>query len=80
MKKADAVRPPEGHLDRYDWTKATRGKFSRKAERASSLLRLLEPALARRFPDSASVNTALQALLRLEATLPRRRGRGSRAA
>ncbi|MEO8604103.1 MAG: hypothetical protein ABI629_16125 [bacterium] len=80
MKKPDAARPPEGHSDRYDWTKAVRGKFSRKAARASALLRILDADLAARFSDSASVNAALRALIQLEDTLPRRRGRSSRAA
>jgi hypothetical protein len=80
MKKADVMRLPEGHPDRYDWSSAVRGKYSAKAARASGLLRMLEPELARRFPDSHSVNTALRGLLALEETLPRRRGRGKRAA
>jgi hypothetical protein len=80
MKKADLRRLPEGHLDRYDWTKATRGKFVTKAAKASALLRILEPGLARHFPDSRSVNAALRGLLTLEGALPRRRRRGHQAA
>lgn len=74
MRKADSARPREGHLDRYDWSKAVRGKYAAKAAKASALLRILDPQLARRFPDSSSVNRALRMLLELEAALPRRRG------
>jgi len=51
-----------------------RGKYAAKAAKASALLRILDPQLARRFPDSRSVNRALRVLLELEAALPRRRG------
>lgn len=80
MKKGELRRLPEGHPDRYDWSKATRGKYVTKAAKASALLRILDPALARRFPDSRSVNVALRGLLTLEDALQRRRRRGRRAA
>lgn len=79
MRKADPVRPREGHPDRYDWSKAVRGKYAAKAAKASALVRILDPQLARRFPDSRSVNQALRVLLQLEDALPRRRGRGRAA-
>ena len=79
MRKADSARPREGHPDRYDWSKAVRGKYTAKAAKASALVRILEPQLARRFPDSRSVNQALRVLLELEHALPRRRGRGRAA-
>jgi len=79
MKKGDS-RPPEGDLKRYDWSTATRGKYREKAARASALLRILEPELAGRFPDSRSVNTALRALSALQEALPPRLGRRRRAA
>lgn len=78
--KLDPARLPEGHLGRYDWTKAVRGRLAARAAKASALLRLLEPALARRFPDSRSVNEALRALLALEGTLSKRKSRGRNAA
>ena len=75
MKKTDRRKLPEGHVDRYDWSKAKRGAFAEKAGKASALLRILEPELAAHFPDSKSVNEALRALLALDQALPRRRGR-----
>jgi hypothetical protein len=79
MRKADPARPREGHPDRYDWSKAVRGKYAARAAKASALVRILDPQLARRFPDSRSVNRALRVLLELEDALPRRRGRGHAA-
>jgi len=80
MRKADFTAPPEGEVERYDWSKATRGKYAAKAAKASALLRILEPELAHRFPDSRSVNAALRALSALQEVLPPRRSRRRRAA
>lgn len=70
----------EGDLQRYDWSKATRGRLAAKATKASALLRILDPELAAHFPDSRSVNDALRALLALDEALPRRRLRRRHAA
>jgi hypothetical protein len=80
MKKSDPAKLPEGHLVRYDWSRARRGRLAGKAARASALLRILEPELAHHFPDSRAVNEALRALVALDAALPRRRPSGRRAA
>ncbi len=71
---------PESSLRRYDWANASRGKLVGEAAAAAALLRILEPELAARFPDSRSVNTALRALVTLDEALPLRRGRRTRAA
>ena len=80
MKKPSVAKLPEGHVDRYDWSRATRGRLARRAQKASALLRILEADLSARFPDSKSVNEALRALIALEAALPKRQTRGRRAA
>ena len=80
MKRPNRARLQEGQVDRYDWAKATRGRHAAKAAKAAALLRILDPELASRFPDSRSVNVALRGLLALEDVLPRRRPRGRRAA
>jgi hypothetical protein len=79
-KQVDPTKLPEGDVDRYDWSRARRGRLARKAARASALLRILEPDLAARFPDSRSTNEALRALLTLDEALPRRRTVRHRAA
>jgi hypothetical protein len=80
MKRPDPANLPEGHLRRYDWAKATRGRFAAQAGKASALLRILDPEVAARFPDSQSVNDALRALAALDRALQRRRPRKLRAA
>ncbi|MBI1816143.1 MAG: hypothetical protein HYR72_14290 [Deltaproteobacteria bacterium] len=73
MKKVDPAKLPEGHLGRYNWAKARRGRLAAKAKKASELLRILAPDLAARFPDSQAVNEALRVLLAIDAALPRGR-------
>ena len=75
MKQRSVRGLPEGHLDRYDWSQAVRGRYTAKATKATALLRMLEPELATRFPDSGSVNAALRAMLALQAALPKTRSR-----
>jgi len=79
-KRTDPSKLPEGHLQRYDWSKATRGRLVIKAAKASVLLRILDPELAVRFPDSRSVNEAVRALPALDEALPWRRPRKRQAA
>jgi hypothetical protein len=54
---------PEGHVDRYDWSKATRGRLAKRIAAEGSNLRALDEDLAAAFPDSTSVNEALRAVL-----------------
>jgi hypothetical protein len=60
---------PEGHLDRYDWSKSSRGRFAKKLAETGSNLRALDEDVAAAFPDSASVNAALRAVLAMRAAL-----------
>jgi hypothetical protein len=60
---------PEGHVDRYDWSRATRGRFAKRIAAESSNLRALDDEVAAAFPDSASVNAALRAVLAMRAAL-----------
>ena len=66
--KAPASKLPAGDLRRYDWSRAVRGKYAMAAGRATKRFRILDPALARKFPDDESVNAALRRLLKLEPT------------
>ena len=72
-RKPRETKVAEGHSGRYDWSRGTRGKYAAKAAKASALLRVREPELARRFPDSRAVNAALRRVLDLKNALPRRR-------
>lgn len=58
-----------------DWSRAKRNPYAR-GERA----RILDPDLAKAFPDSDSVNAALRALLSLQSLIARKTIKRSRAA
>ena len=62
MKKAeDELRP---HYKRADFPKLERGKFYKEAAKGTSVV-LLDPDLAKAFPNSEAVNGALRGLLDL---------------
>lgn len=74
---------PEGHVERYDWSRSTRGRLAQQAALGRTNLRALDDELAEAFPDSASVNAALRALLAMREALmppPPGRRRSKRAA
>ena len=58
----------------FDFTKARRGRYAARLKAEGSNLVLVEPELARAFPDSAAVNAALRSVVeiaRLSAGLAR---------
>ena len=72
--------PAETSMARYDWSRARRGHWAGKLRLGDeSCSRVLDSDLAEIFPDSASVNEALRALVRASANVKRpatkRRGR-----
>lgn len=79
MKKVSAKKVDGTLRKEYDLSLlkgGVRGKYYRRASAGANLV-LIEPDLAKTFPDSASVNRALRLLAEtaLVATTPRRRGR-----
>lgn len=48
--------------DHYDFSKGVRGKYAKRYKEGTNVV-LLEPEVARAFPDSESVNKALRKLL-----------------
>ena len=65
MKKASTRRQADDLRPEYDLSKLgpmVRGKYYRQAVAGSNLI-LIEPELARVFPDAASVNRALRLLV-----------------
>ena len=60
-RKTDELRPE------YDFSRGVRGKHH-AAYKAGTNVVLLDPDVARAFPDSASVNTALRLLLKIAET------------
>ena len=49
----------------FDYTKATRGKYCRRLLQEGSNVVILDPDIAKSFPDSNAVNEALKSLLEL---------------
>ncbi len=61
----------------FDFAKAERGRYAHRLKVEGSNLVLVEPDLAKSFPDSASVNAALRSVVefaKLSAGLTRRSG------
>lgn len=66
MKKGSASNDDDDLLPEYDLSKlkgGTRGKYYQQARTGTNLV-LIDPDLARAFPDQQSVNRALRVLLR----------------
>ena len=47
----------------YDFSKGVRGKYHKRLAKEGSNVVILEPDIAKAFPDSASVNEALRVVL-----------------
>jgi hypothetical protein len=52
----------------FDYSKAVRGKYYKQLLKEGSNVVVLEPDVARAFPDSAAVNDALRVVLRAGAS------------
>jgi hypothetical protein len=76
MKKAPKSKapPPEDSLERYDWSKAQRGRYAGKLKMGTPMRRL-DDDLAEVFPNSEAVNAALRAIVALGSVLPPRKAR-----
>lgn len=62
---------PEDAIERYDWSKAARGRYAGKLKMGTPMRRL-DDDLAELFPNSEAVNAALRAIAALGSVLPRR--------
>lgn len=49
---------------RFDYSKAVRGKYYKRILKEGTNVAVLKPDIARAFPDSASVNSALRVVLK----------------
>lgn len=49
---------------RFDYSKAVRGKYYKRILKEGTNVVVLEPDIAKAFPDSASVNSALRVVLK----------------
>ena len=64
MKKASKTSQDPDILEEYDFSKGVRGKYAKRYAQGSNVV-VLSPDVAEVFPDSASVNKALRALVAL---------------
>jgi len=55
----------------YDFSKGVRGKYAQRYAEGTNVV-LLEPDVAKEFPDAAAVNEALRQILREKKKLPRK--------
>ena len=62
MKKAARTRNDKEMVAEYDFTEGVRGKYARRYAEGTNIV-LLAKDVAEVFPDSASVNEALRALV-----------------
>ena len=69
----DELRPEYN----FDYSKAVRGKYHSRLLAEGANLAVLDPDIAEAFPDSASVNKALRALLDLTRSIRRLTRRSS---
>jgi hypothetical protein len=77
MKKTR--RPPETSLDRYDWSKATRGRFAKRFPRDAHAV-VIDPALWASFGSAEAVNEALRAAVAVAKVVRPAKARRTRAA
>jgi len=77
MKRKAAAEAMRAGYD-FDYSKAVRGKYYRRILKEGANVAVLEPDVAKAFPDSASVNDALRVVLKAGQTargLPARSAR-----
>ena len=61
MKKTKPKSASNGMRSEYDFRGGVRGKYARRYARGTNVV-LLDPDVAKLFPDAASVNRALRTL------------------
>jgi hypothetical protein len=61
MKKASDRKAEPGMRAEYDFSRGVRGKYSRRYARGSNVV-VLEPDVAKVFPNAEDVNRSLRAL------------------
>ena len=86
MKRKAAVIEEMRANSNFDYSKAVRGKYYKRILKEGANVVVLEPDIAKAFPNSAAVNDALRVVLeagksaRKSATrMPRLRARAARA-
>jgi hypothetical protein len=73
-KPSDSLRP---EYKRSDFERLTRGKYARRVAEATNVV-VLDPQVAKAFPNDRAVNRALRGLLRDRKSPPRPTTRSTR--
>ena len=76
MKKA--TRRDNDMRDHYDFTGGVRGKYARRYAEGTNVV-MLDPDIARLFPNREAVNETLRAVAQIVQIQERRRGRANQA-
>ena len=76
MKKG--TRRDNEMRDHYDFTGGVRGKYARRYAEGTNVV-MLDPDVARVFPNREAVNETLRAVARIVRIQERRRGRANQA-
>ena len=63
MKKTSTKPIRNGMRDDYDFSRATRGKYARRYAEGANVV-VLEPDVAKAFPNAKTVNASLRKLIR----------------
>ena len=71
---SDEIRPEYD----FDYSKAVRGKYYRRLLKEGANVVVLDPDIAKAFPDSATVNETLRSLLKISESTRRQRIRSRR--
>jgi len=77
MKKG--TRKDDEIRDHYDFTGGVRGKYARRYAEGTNVV-VLDPDVARLFPNRQAVNDTLRAVAQIVQIQERRRGRANKAA
>ncbi len=65
MKKKQTKRETSEMLPEYDFSKGVRGKYVQRYASGTNIV-VLAPDVAKKFPDSRSVNHALRAFAKMK--------------
>ena len=76
MKKE--IRKDDGMRNHYDFSGGVRGKYARKYAEGTNVV-VLDPDVARLFPNGEVVNETLRAVAQIVQIQERRRGRANQA-
>ncbi len=77
MKRKAASEDMRPEYD-FDYSKAVRGKYYRRILKEGANVAVLDPDIAKAFPDSGSVNDALRVVLKAGQTARRLPSRSAR--